>query len=186
MVDGNEAALWNQFNLAENNPDQGGILYAVRYDTETLLNHRDAVVRALVDRRAGIMELGPGSIGIVMNDVKDEDRQRTELLLEELSVVGEAIEYHDVGLDDDSIADLSEHLKGLLVRHIVMGSPSQAFDFANVQISRLVKDIKSAHEQNHVLSAEECETVEDLGRFAAAKARQIIGGNIITLGEHSE
>jgi hypothetical protein len=183
MISGNEAALWNQFNLAENNPDQGGILYAVRYDTETLLNHRDAVVEALVDSGAGITELSPGSIGIVMNGVKDADRQRTALLLEELSVVGEAIEYHDVGLDDDSIADLSEHLRDLLVKHIVVGSPSQAFEFANVQVSRIARDIESAHEQNQVLSAEEHQTMEDLGRFAAIKARQILGGRIIPLDE---
>ena len=43
-----DKTLWEEFNLAENNPDQGGgILYALRYNADRIKAHREAVVGAL-------------------------------------------------------------------------------------------------------------------------------------------
>lgn len=182
MISERGAALWSQFNLAEHNPDQSGILYAIRYDTEGLLAHRKVVTETLVGTGAQVVELAPGAIGVDGTDIDREDKPRAKILLEELSVTSEALEYHEVGLNPGSIDELAEHLKGKLIHGIAVGANDIAFDFANIQIPQIVRDIETAQRQNDVLPAGEYKMVKDLGEFAATKAQQIANGSIITLG----
>jgi hypothetical protein len=181
MIDPAELSLWNQFNLAENNPDPGGgILYAIRYDTEGLLAHRDAITEAIVDSGARISEVDD-RLGIDASAIKSADRPRVAALLEELSVVSEAIEYHEEGVTTNSIAGLSDHLRGVLLTGLVTNQ-LVAFDFANITIPQIVRDIETAHDQNNVLRPEEQRTVRDLGEFAARRAKQIASNSIIIIG----
>ena len=40
--------MWNKFNLAENNQDQGaGILYCLKYDEGRIKSHQESIVNAL-------------------------------------------------------------------------------------------------------------------------------------------
>jgi hypothetical protein len=182
MISERDAELWSQFNLREQNPDQSGILYAIRYDTEDLLAHRNVVVETLAGTGAQIVELAPGVIGVDGSGIDRADKPRAKILLEELSVTSEAIEYHEAGLNPGSIDELAEHLKSRLIQGIAIGADAVAFDFANIQISQIVRDIVGAQEQNGVLSAADYKIVKDLGEFAATKAQQIASGSIITLG----
>ncbi len=183
MISERDAELWSQFNLAEQNPDQAGILYAIRYDTEDLLAHRTVVTETLVDAGAKVVELGFGAIGVDGEGIDRTDKPRAKILLEELSVTSEAIEYHEAGLNPGSVAELTDRLKSMLVQAIAVGSDAYAFEFANIQIPQIVRDIVGAQEQNGALSADEYEMVRSLSEFAATKARQIAEGSIITLGD---
>jgi hypothetical protein len=178
MADTTELSLWNQFNLVENNPDPGGgILYAIRYDSDTLLTRRDAIRTAIIGSGATIFELDYG-LGIDGSVIEVEGRSRFAVLIEELSVLNEAIEYHEADLNVESIAELSQHLRnvfmaGLLTDHLT------AFDLVNINIPQIIKDIEIAHNQNDVISREEQTILKDLGKFAATRAEQVAGDTII-------
>ena len=182
MTDAAELSLWNQFNLAEDNPDPGGgILYAVRYGTESLLAHRNVVTEVLINSGATICELDYNGLGVDVSAVKGDDMPLVTVLLEELSVVSEAIEDHDAGLDVESIADLSDHLRKALAVGLVTDQLT-TFDIANITIPQMVRDIETAHNQNNVLSPEDQTIVRGLGEFAARRAEQIANNGIMIIG----
>ncbi len=172
MTEPEVSPLWQVFNLASYNPDPGGgILYAINYDTENLLAHRAGVSATLVNAGAIIFEMDE-SLAVDLAEVQEPDRERAKILLEELSVVNEAVEYHESGFNPSSIEDLADKLRKVFLTSLFMDK-SAAFDIANISIPQIVRDIRTAQSQNDVLSESETETIENLSEYAEKRAEQI-------------
>jgi hypothetical protein len=171
MIDATEKILWDQFNLAENNPDPGGgILYAIRYDTEELLAHRDAVISACDEAGASIREINDTLVGVTLFDVAEEDQDRVVILLEELSVVSEAIEYHEAGINPADLSDLADESKIYALNLVDLGIPT------------LVDDLEVAQSQNDVLTLEDQRIIRGLGSFASMNAELFGSHRVVILG----
>jgi hypothetical protein len=180
-----QTELWNKFNLAENNPDPGGgMLYALRYDTDSLTSHRDAVVESIRARGASIVVLGD-MLGIDLYELEAEDEGTAMLLVEELSVVNEALEYHKDGIVYDSIDALAANIKGSFIDGIISndaGKKADAYNLVGLGIPMLVKDLKTAHAQNEVFSPDELRTVRELGNFAATQVELFGNHRVVIIG----
>ena len=179
-------SLEKQFNLAENNPDQGGgILYCIRYNREHIDEHHAQVVEAL--KHMGITfkdEEGGNGIAVnAENTLSQDEERRTLALLEELSVINEARKYKDAGLDDvKSITELSNRL--MLTYHALLDAKNlaDAYNFVDIFIPRVVNDIHLADQQNKILSAEDRKAVKELYSFARSKEKFLNKNKSVVLG----
>lgn len=173
MNNGNEE-LWNFYTLAPDNPDPGGgILYAVRYDTLSLYTHRDRVVDSLIEQGCSIFFTEDGLLILSIDGVSEDKEESVLLLIEELSVVNEALEFHEEGLNPDSIDGLAESLKASFARDIVSRDPSikaAALNLVDLFIPQVVEDIHEAQAQNRVLTPAQQQKINELGYFASLKS----------------
>ena len=65
--------MWNDFNLRENNLDQGGgILYSLRYSTESLEEKRKGIVKVLENIGISIIDIGD-QYGVNLPQEKESD-----------------------------------------------------------------------------------------------------------------
>lgn len=176
--------LEKQFNLAENNPDQGGgILYSMRYSKDHIEEHHMQVVEAL--KRIGVTFKDEGERIAVTpeKELSPEEQRRTLALLEELSVINEAREYKETGLDNiQNISDLKNCL--ILSFHALLDAKNlvDAYNFVTLFIPRIVSDIRLADKQNQVLSAQDRKDVNELAAFAAAKEKMLNKHRIVIMG----
>jgi len=177
--------MWSEFNLAENNPDPGGgILYAIRYDTDDLAEHRATVVDAMRVAGTSIADVD-GMLAVDLSGVNEDDRQRVRVLVEELSVTNEAIEYHEAGINPNSIDGLANSLKSSFGDGILSDDTDKkiaAFNLLDLGIPLIVGDLKTAQEQNRPLTQEEYRTVKGLGDFAARSSRFYGSRRVIIIG----
>jgi len=176
-----QAELWQQFNLAENNPDPGGgILYAIRYAAEDLKAHQAKVIESLMVDGASIQEAGIG-LGVHLGGLSHEQRERALLILEELSVVNDALEYYDAGVNADSIEALAGQLISAYYAGLTPAKKVDAFDLVSDGIPQITREIQHAHAQNGVLSAEDLSKVMELQEFASRQANILGGHNIVII-----
>ncbi len=168
-----EKTLWELFNLAEKNPDQGGgILYCLRYNADQLKEHHKAVVSAL-EANIKMEDYGDNGIGVVLKkQLTESETDNVMVLLEELSVLNEAQEYIDVGfgkyknLQDLKYGLMSNYLSLLNNREL-----ADAYNLVQSAIPQLVRDIFVAHRQNNVLSGKDKRTMGELASFSKNHTR---------------
>ena len=185
MTESSQAELWTQFNLAAHNPDPGGgILYALRYDSDKLFAMRDSVVGAMTDNNATISEQEDG-LAIGWPDVSETGINRLLALTEELSVVNEALWRADEGVKPATIEEFSEQLKRTFLQKMFgEGKPDlvELFIFVEYAIPQIVSDIMLAHCQNEVLSKKQQDSIASLGSFAAGKSNELNESHIVIIG----
>ena len=71
-----DKTLWDYFNLAEQNPDQGGgILYCLRYDQPRIKAHQVCVVNALKSLGLDLVEIGID----ILNPVQPECMNQVDI-----------------------------------------------------------------------------------------------------------
>jgi hypothetical protein len=176
--------LEKQFNLGPANPDQGGgILYCMRYSSEHIEEHRAQVLAALKDIGLTFKDHKEGIAVEAQNTLSPEDEERTLALLEELSVINEAEEYIDAGLDGvKNIKDLYNRLVLSFMALLDKRNLVDAYNFVTVFIPTIVSDIWLADQQNHVLSAEDRRLVEELASFAQSKEKMLNNNRSVILG----
>ncbi|MBI2657725.1 hypothetical protein HYX08_03445 [Candidatus Woesearchaeota archaeon] len=177
--------LWEEFNLAENNPDQeGGILYAMRYDAERIKAHRGAVVGALRDIGIEFQEVD-NLIGMFPKNVLSEsETRRVYALAEELSVLNEATEYQEAGFGRfktwGELKDglVSHYFSLLLDKKDLVG----AYNLATMVIPQIVRDLRIAQAQGKPFSSGEKRTIDDLLAFAISRERQLNHPRLVFIG----
>ncbi len=175
--------LEKQFNLAERNPDQGGgILYCMRYSGEHIDEHHAQIVEAL--KRMGITFTDEGdNIGARADtELSPEAERQVTLLLEELSVINEAREYKEAGLDDvKNIRELSDYLISTFYSLLKSKNISDAYNFVTVFIPRIISDISLADRQNKVLTNQDRAALDKLSEFMKSKEKQLNSHRITIL-----
>ncbi len=184
-----ESNLWNIFNFGEDSPDPGGgILYAIRYDTDSLCTHRDAVIARLTASGATIFLTEEGLLAIDISDLDDESEDTALLLIEELSVVNGALEYHENGINPDSIEGLANYLKSTFYWQIASEYTDikiSALNLVDLIIPQVVEDLQTAHAQSGVLSLNEQQTVKELGQFASSNSDLFGNLRVVDLSTYS-
>lgn len=180
-------SLEQQFNLAEANPDPGGgILYCMRYDREHIEEHHAQVIQAL--KRIGVTfkdDETSGGIAAVPENELTPDEEKTELaLLEELSVINEAREYKEVGLDGvTNVKELCERLTLSFYENLDQKRLVDAYNFVSVFLPTVIRDLQIADKQNGVLSKKDRDAVQQLADFATAKEKMLNKNRILILGK---
>ena len=176
MAIGNkEKTLWEQFNLRDYNLDQGGgILYCIRYSPERLSAHRNAIIRSLESRGIYIEEaedrLGVGS----RRTQNHEERNSALMMLEELSVLNEATEYQEAVFGQyRSIRELVDGIKTSVLEGISQESLVDTYNFLEMSVPQIVRDIRIADQQNKVLCNKERQALNSLMEFASRQVRQL-------------
>lgn len=176
-----EKTLWEEFNLAERNPDQGGgILYAMRYDADRIKSHREAIVSALQDMGMEIKET-EGMIGVIPKAPLDESGQRRAFaLLEELSVLNETTEYQENGMGRyKNLGELSNGLKAAYFQLLDKHDLPNAYNLATMVIPQIVRDISISHAQGKSFSRKDIATIDDLMDFAVSRDRQLNSSRVV-------
>jgi hypothetical protein len=176
-----EKDLWKQFNLGKNNPSPGGgILYCLRYSPERIEAHQESVISALENIGAEIIDLGQG-LGISLKGLGESEQRRAVILLEELSVLNEAQEYHEAGFG--RYRSISELKDGLICSYLRALERDQvaAYDLVDVNIPQIVRDISIADKQNKILNSLEREEIKELSDFARRQVEHMNhpGGYIV-------
>ena len=164
--------LWVEFNLGENNQDVGGgILYCLRYDSKILDHKRDYIISNLNSQHLNIKEHGKDLAVIAPIDMSPSDLQRTFLLLEELSVLNDALDYASIGLDQYN--SLFELRNGLITNYFDMLKPDQvgAYNLVDMFIPQVAKELYIADKQNKILSSSERNELEQLVSFAEGQVK---------------
>ena len=162
-----ETDLWTQYNLAERNPDVGGgIAYCLRYNSESLSIKRDYVIDALKSLTLDIEEHGEGLAVSFPKDASCSETQRVVLLLEELSVLNDALDYARVGLDQYS--SVSELCNGIKINYFDSLSSDivQAYNLVDMFVPAIVRELRIADMQNGILSSKDKESLDGLVAFA--------------------
>ncbi len=176
--------LEKQFNLAEGNPDQGGgILYCMRYSRDHIEEHHAQIVGAL--KRIGITFTDEGdNIGARADaELSPETERQAILLLEELSVINEAREYKEVGLDDiKNIPELSGYLMTTFFSLLKSKNLVDAYNFVTIFIPRIIRDIMLADRQNKVLTNKDRIALNELSEFVKSKEKLLNSNRITILG----
>lgn len=174
---------WTQFNLGNNNLDPGGgILYAIRYDTPDLQAQQVRVAEAL-DSSGAAIQLEAGIPGVDIVGLDAAARQKAFMLLEELSVVNEALEYHAAGYNQNSVSELADTLKSAVsIKELTNENKGEVLDMLEIGIPQIVHDLRFAHLQNGVLSEHEVATVDNLSTFAAHRAQTLGSQRVFLLG----
>ncbi len=160
--------LWKQFNLGERNPAKGGgILYCMRYSKDRLEAHQEQVIGALKEMGATIADVGNGGIGLSLGHVADGINENAVLLLEELSVLNEALEYHQAGFGAcKSFGSLKNRfISGYF--ELLDRDKVSAYDFVDLGIPLIMRDIAVSANQGKKLKAHERKTLQELGSFAS-------------------
>ena len=164
--------LWSEFNLGEHNPDiGGGILYCLRYDSKTLNYKRDSIISALNSQGLKIKEQDENLAVILPKEISKSKYQRIVLLLEELSVLNDALEYAGVGLDQYN--NLSELRNGFISNYFDMLKSNQvgAYDLVDLFIPQVAKELYIADKQNNILSSSKRKELEQLVSFAEKQVK---------------
>lgn len=162
-----EKILWDKFNLAEKNPDQGGgILYCLRYTYERIRGHQESIVTALESIGIELVEIDEG-IGVKSTLALNESEQnRVYALLEELSCLNEALEYAEAGLNQyNSIGQLGNGLMNTYIELLKENKKPDAYNFITMMMYPIIRDLRTANNQNGVLSASERRELTDLIEF---------------------
>jgi len=162
-----EKDLWKQFNLGKNNPSPGGgILYCLRYSPERIEAHQESVISALENIGATIQDYADQQVAVSFKNLDESQKRRAVILLEELSVLNEAQEYHEAGFG--RYRSISELKDGLMCSYVNILERDQvaAYDLVDVNIPQIVRDIRIADKQNKILSAFEREQIKELSDFA--------------------
>ena len=176
--------LEKQFNLGPANQDQGGgILYCMRYDSAHIEEHHTQVIEALKKIGLTFSDRGEDIAVSSENKLSPEEEKRALALLEELSVINEAREYKEAGLDGiKNIRDLRDRLSLSFYALLDQRKLVDAYDFVDLFIPRIVNDIRLADKQNHVLSSEDRKALEELARFAQSRAEMLNKGTSMISG----
>jgi uncharacterized membrane protein YecN with MAPEG domain len=164
-----EKSLWEEFNLAQANPDRGGgILYCLRYPEDRLRAHQKQVISAINDLGAVPKDLGEFITVVPGREWDLHERRRVAYLLEELSVLNEALEYVDVGFG--VFNNVSELKDGLIMHYLdallKRGDVLHAYGLVTSTIPGIAKDLRTAHEQNRVLSPQDEVALRDMEFFS--------------------
>jgi hypothetical protein len=159
--------LWQQFNLARGNPSPGGgIFYCMKYSKERLEAHQAQIISVLTGSGATIRE-SRGGLGVAFKKMDDDGKTRAVRLLEELSVLNEALEYHSVGIGEcRNIEDLKNHLISRYFESLARDKVS-AYNLVDVVIPQIVKDVSISDLQGLGLKAHEKRTLAELKQFAS-------------------
>lgn len=178
--------LWKEFNLGGANPDPGGgILYAVRYEAEVLERAQERLATTLGELGVTIAEHDQG-LGVSFDGIPDDSVEHAALLVEEISVVNEALEYHDAGLGKcNSIAELCDALRGAFFSLETPETKDGALDLVDLFIPQVTGDILNAHKKSNVLKRDELEEIHDLIEFAETQSAFLGGHNLVILGARS-
>lgn len=174
MLVNNEPDLWHEFNFGENDPSPGGgILYCLRYTRERLEAHRKPVIDALKQLGMELVDIGNDSVAL-RGDPPDESTMQSILLLfEELSVLNNALGYHDAGFGDfTSIAELRGRLVFQVEQCLARDNRNYAvaYEIVTVIIPEIVRNIRLAHEQNNILSSTDVRELQLLKGYAKRRA----------------
>jgi hypothetical protein len=161
-----QESLWKHFNLTSNNPAQGGgILYCMRYSRERLEGHQEQVIEGL-KRLNGRVEKKERNLVAYANQVPEESYDSFRKLIEELSVVNEALELNSAGFGNyKSIADLKEGLIGTYLAALEKDLVS-AYDLVDAIIPQIVRDLKISAKQGKNFKAHERVDIRELEEFA--------------------
>ncbi|MEK7059178.1 MAG: hypothetical protein AAB971_00240 [Patescibacteria group bacterium] len=181
--------LWSQFNLGvHNNPDPGGgLLYALRYSDEHLDMQRNAVLRPIIDSSAEIIEVDSAQLAIDMSTVAETEMARVLVLLEELSIVNEAVEYQtDGGVTPMSLKDFAQGLIIGFFQGARARGMAKSLLYVEQDIPRIVSDLATADEQNGVLTKSERRILEGLSDFAAHHTDRLAGRHSVVLAGTEE
>jgi len=161
-----------QFGFEEN-PAGSGLMYFIRYSSDRIDGHRMHVLKALREmgvkfRRAGneIEVRGPSCMGTV----SQEYLRRSGALLEELSILNEASEYHDGGAEPfRHIEKLKDVVKltyyGLLARH----KTEDAYSYVSCQVPSITEELREA-DANKCLYGRERRAIDEIERFCEVQA----------------
>lgn len=153
-------SLWKEFNLAENNQDQSWwILYAMKYSREVLEVKREYVTKAIE-----LLEVKPidkwDLIEVRISGLSKDDIQRLYLLLEELSVINEALEWKEWWVEGfDFIIKLKNHLIQLRIDWIY--NKANSYNSA-VEAINLARTLLEAHKENNIFNRKQLDQINEL------------------------
>jgi len=166
-----EKTLWDYFNLAENNQDQGGgILYCLKYNSGRIKAHQESVVAAIKTMGIELEGVGEEIAAKSSRALNKEEKNRCYPLFEELSCLNEALEYVDAGIGEyNSVGDLIVGLKSKYGVFLINKKLRDAYNLVAMEIPQFVEDLRIADKQNKILSSSEREGLEDLMSFAKEK-----------------
>lgn len=170
-----EKTLWEEFNLAENNPDPGGgVAYCLKYDEDRISAHRESVITALKEIGVKMEELGEDIAVVPPHQFDDSEQQKLLLLLEELSCLNEACEYIDAGLTNvKSVFELKSILISSYSELLKENNLADAYNLVDMFITQLVHDLTIAHEQNKILTNTDLKELEELADFAEREVKKL-------------
>lgn len=172
-MENTQDSLWKQFNLASNNPAQGGgILYCMRYSRERLEGHQEQVMRGLENIGANIRETDRGfEVSLLKSPSKAY--RRMVALLEELSVINEALELNAVGLGN--YRTISELKNGLMASYLTTleKDMTSAYDLVDAIIPQIIRDLKISEKQGKKFKAHEREDIQQLEEFARRQSNHL-------------
>lgn len=174
-----DKTLWEEFSLAENNPDPGaGILYCLKYSEDRIKAHREAVIKVLKGLGIEMEEIEEGVAVIPAHKPDDSESRKLLILLEELSCLNEAQEYKEAGLKDvHTIPQLTEALTSLYYKLLGERRMADAYNLVDVSIPQIVRDLSIAQEQNGVLSKTDKDALMELETFAKRVTERLAGSN---------
>lgn len=168
--------IWLQFNLGEQNPSPGGgILTCLRCSREEIEERHPSVVSAIQDMGVSLEDIDTGIAVIPQNPLSQEDTVKLMALLEQLSVLNEALEYHGAGYGAfHTIAELrngivSQFLTLLIDQKDLPG----AYNLVDLVVPEIVRDIRVTHKRESILSQDEEHELDELTEFAKIKVRQL-------------
>lgn len=175
-----EKTLWEAFNLAEKNPDPGGgIMYCLMYDLDRIIAHREPVVSAIQAMGVKLEEADDVIAVVLQNELSEFKKKKLLILLEELSVLNEAQEYHEVGFGKYNT--IEELKSGLIIAYFsFLGEKKQtdAYNLVSKVIPQIVQDIQTSDSQSRFLYAHERRTLDELLSFARRHAK----GKYVVIG----
>jgi hypothetical protein len=159
--------LWKEFDFAEQNPDQsGGVLYALRYDEERLKAGREKIVSAIEGLGATPQDIGK-DIKVSIGEETNEKKMATLVtLLEELSVINEAMAYKEAGFRGiRSIQEWKKTLVGYYFELFKKRDLVAAYDLVTISIPEIIRILGISHIQNKTLSRRDLQALEELQNF---------------------
>lgn len=185
----NTHEAWRCFNTGENNQDPGGSwLYALRYSEADLLNHQQTLIDCMQVMGIEIFEHPEGGLVLALNrEISEDERDKFDLLAEELTVTNEALESSHLRLHSPTIMELTKFYKIAFLQSLASGDKQMAVGLLRMEMPVLVSDLSRAQNDNQPLSAEEYAAVVDLGEFIARKNAILMEGDaIVTYSNFSQ
>lgn len=166
--------LLREFNLSKQNLDQGGgILYNLRYTSEKLEQMREQIISTLNTFNILAKEVGKNIEIVPESELNENDKEKLINLFEELSVINEALEYKEIGIDE--VKNIFE-LKNLLILHYFAllkdREKVDAYNFVDIFIPQIIKDLSIAKEQGKKFSKEEEKAISELVEFAKRRVEE--------------
>jgi len=167
--------LWREFNLAERNPAQGGgILYCLRYSKEHLEAQQEAVIKAIRGMRMSIRDVGESRLELDLSFIPEDNKKTACALLEELSVVNEALEYNASGFGNNkSIPELSRGLMDTYFQMLTKSNPADTYNFISMAIPEIVRDLRISEAQGKNFTTKERKAIQELQDFAKSQTRRM-------------